>query len=184
MPRCRVAVVAVVALVLGLFPDAVLAQRAMTVLDLLNLPSVMDPQRSPDGHQLLYAQAAPDWKADKRVTHVWRVDRDGQNAVQMTDGDEGESGARWSPDGATIALVTRRDGDEAAQIDPLSNTGGEARRLTSHPTSIRSLTWSPDGRVIYFLASYPKTDEQKAREEVKDDVTRSTRTTSSSTCGR
>ena len=125
MPRCRLAVVAFVALVLGLFPDAVLAQRAMTVPDLLNLPTVMDPQLSPDGHQLLYAQAAPDWKADKRVTHVWRVDRNGQNAVQMTNGDQSESGARWSPDGATIALVTRRDGDEAVQIYLLSNLGGK-----------------------------------------------------------
>ena len=35
---------------------------------------------------------------------------------------------------------------------------------------MRSLTWSPDGRVIYFLAADPKTDEQKAREKAKDDV--------------
>ena len=74
------------------------------------------------------------------------------------------------PTAPRYALVTRRDGDEAAQIYLLSNTGGEARRLTSHPTSVRSLTWSPDGRVIYFLTSDPKTDEQKAREKVKDDV--------------
>ncbi len=170
MPRSRLAALALVALVLGAFPSAVLAQRAMTVLDLLNLPTVSDPQLSPDGRQLLYAQSAADWKADKRVTHVWRVDRDGRNAVQMTNGEQGESGARWSPDGATIALVARRNGDEAAQVYLLSNLGGEARRLTSHPTSVRSLTWSPDGRVIYFLAPDEKTDEQKAREKAKDDV--------------
>ena len=33
------------------------AQRPMTVLDLLNLPSLSDPQLSPDGQQLLYVQS-------------------------------------------------------------------------------------------------------------------------------
>ena len=151
-------------------PAIAQAQRAMTIVDLLNLPSLSDPRLSPDGQQILYVQSEADWKNDRRVTHIWRVNRDGSGTVQMTRGERGESSPRWSPDGRTIALVTRRDTDEANQIYLLSNAGGEARRLTKHETGVRSLTWSPDGALIYFVAAEPKTEDQKAKDKVKDDV--------------
>ncbi|MEW5981469.1 MAG: S9 family peptidase [Acidobacteriota bacterium] len=148
----------------------VAAQRAMTIVDLLNLANVGDPQVSPDGRQLLYTQSETDWKNNRRVTHVWRVDRDGTGAIQLTRGERGESGARWSPDGRTIAVVARRGDDEASQIYLISNQGGEARRLTSHETAVRNLSWSPDGSAIYFLAADPKPKEQQQKEKAKDDV--------------
>ncbi len=146
------------------------APRAMTIVDLLNLPSLSDPQLSPDGQQILYVKSEPDWKDNRRVTHIWRVNRDGAGTVQLTRGERGESSPRWSPDGRTIALVTRRDADEANQIYLLSNAGGEAQRLTKHETGVRSLTWSRDGALIYFLAAEPKPADLKDREKVKDDV--------------
>jgi len=142
----------------------------MTVVDLLNLPGVSDPQVSADGRQILYTQSETDWEANRRRTHIWRVDRDGANTTQMTVGSHGESSPRWSPDGATIALLTRRGDDDETQIYLLANSGGEARRLTNHPTAVGSLSWAPDGRALYFLAADPKPDEQKAREKVQDDV--------------
>jgi dipeptidyl aminopeptidase/acylaminoacyl peptidase len=142
----------------------------MTILDLLNLPSIGDPRLSPDGSQVLYTQSEPDWKGNRRVTHIWRVNRDGTNSLQLTRGERGESSPRWSPDGRTIALLTRRDADEANQIYLLSNAGGEARRLTKHETGVRNITWSPDGALIYFIAADPKSAELKEREKAKDDV--------------
>ena len=170
MLRRRLAVATLALLAVAAMPAVGLAQRAMSIVDLLNLAGLSGPQLSPNGGQVLYVQSSSDWSANKRVAHIWRTDRDGSNAAQMTVGEQGESSPRWSPDGATIAFLTRREGDESTQIYLLANAGGEARRLTTHPTSARSIQWSPDGRAIYFLAPDAKADEQKARDKVKDDV--------------
>ena len=37
-------------------------KRPMTIVDLVNVPSLSDPQLSPDGTQVLYVLAEPDWK--------------------------------------------------------------------------------------------------------------------------
>lgn len=145
-------------------------QRAMTVVDLINLPNLSDLQMAPDGQQVLHVQSESDWKNNRRITHIWRANRDGSGTVQMTHGERGESSPRWSPDGGTIAFVARRDTDEVNQLYLLSNAGGEARRLTKHDTGVRSPSWSPDGRLIYFLAADPKSTELKDREKAKDDV--------------
>ena len=145
------------------------SRRRLTFVDLLNVPRLSGPQLSPDGRQLVYELAEADWKADKRVSHVWRIDVDGTNLVRMTGG-LGEQGARWSPDGRAIAFYAKRANDEEAQVYVISNSGGEARVVTHHPTSVSRLSWSPDGKRIYFVAPDPKSDEAKAREKAKDDV--------------
>ena len=145
-------------------------QRAMTLVDLLEVPRLSDPQLSPDGRQVLYALAEADWEANRAISHIWRADADGGNTVQLTRGDDGETNPRWSPDGDLVAFLARRGTEDTTQIHVLSNQGGEARPLTDHPTAVSSITWSSDGSAIYFLASDERTAEQQAREDDKDDV--------------
>ena len=144
--------------------------RPMTLVDVLNVPQVNDPQLSPDGRQVLFTRVESNWKANKRIGHVWRINADGSGLVQLTSGPDGESNARWSPDGKTITFVAKRAGAEANQIYLLSNAGGEAQPLTNHATAVSSIAWSPDGALIYFRAPDPKADQQKAREKLQDDV--------------
>jgi dipeptidyl aminopeptidase/acylaminoacyl peptidase len=145
--------------------------RAMTLIDLINIPAVMNPQLSPDGRQILFAESTPDWTADKRISHIWRINGDGSGLQKMTNGAEGETDARWSPDARTIAFVAKRGAaDAVAQIFLLSASGGEALELTHHATAVSNIAWSRDGQSIYFIAADPKSDEQKAREKAKDDV--------------
>ncbi len=149
----------------------ILAQpRPMSFVDLINMPRITEPHLSPDGRTIVYTMAVADWKADKRVSHIWRVPAGGGGPVQLTYGQEGERAPRWSPDGKSLAFVTKRDEEDAAQIFLLPADGGEARPLTHHPTAVSDPQWTPDGSAIYFTAPDPKTDEQKAREKVKDDV--------------
>jgi dipeptidyl aminopeptidase/acylaminoacyl peptidase len=161
------------AVVLGLtLVASVTAQekRGRTFVDALDQQSVGDPQLSPDGKQILFTVDKADWKQNRRVGHIFRINADGSNQSQLTFGDRGESSPRWSPDGKSVAFTTRRDPDTSNQVYLLSVEGGEARRLTNHPTSPGSLTWAPDGKSIYFLASDDKTADEKDKDKVRDDV--------------
>ena len=148
--------------------------RPMTLLDLINVPQVVDPQISPDGKQILFVESRPNWKLDRRIQHIWRVNADGSGLTQMTDGVDGENTPLWSPDGKTIAFLAKRGTEPEAviQILLMPANGGEGRALTTHPTAIFNPTWARDGSALYFRAADPKPEEQKKREKAKDDVFR------------
>jgi len=144
-------------------------KRRLTLIDLLNVPRLTEPQLSPDGRQVIYQLAEADWKANKRVSHIWRVGVDGSGLVKMTSG-MGEQSARWSPDGAAIAFAGKRAAGDEAQVYIIPNNGGEAKAITRRATSASRLTWSPDGKSIYFVAPEAKSAELKEHETAKDDV--------------
>ncbi len=160
-------------LLLLIFAAGALGQeerRPMSIVDLINVPSLRDPQLSPDGTQLLYVLSTADWEKNETVSHIWRMDVDGSDLLQLTYGEDGEFSPRWSPDGRLIAFLAERGDDEGNQIHLLNVAGGEAYRLTEHATGVSDISWSPDGAWLYFRASDQKSDEQKAREEKKHDV--------------
>jgi dipeptidyl aminopeptidase/acylaminoacyl peptidase len=169
----RLALIALVAaLVMPAASQHVLAQgkRAISFIDSMEMPTLSDPQVSPDGKQILFVMEKPDWKNNRRVGHIYRVNVDGSNQVQLTFGERGESGPRWSPDGKTIAFTARRDPDTNNQIYLLEADGGEARRLTNHGAAPSDLTWAPDGKTIWFAANDAKSADEKEKDRVQDDV--------------
>jgi dipeptidyl aminopeptidase/acylaminoacyl peptidase len=145
-------------------------KRPMSFVDAIELPMIQDPQLSPDGKQILFVMDKPDWKANRRVGHIYRINADGTSQVQLTFGERGESSPRWSPDGTRIAFLARRDADQHNQIYLLHTDGGEAKRLTSHDSAPGDLQWSPNGKSIWFVASDAKTAEEKERDRLQDDV--------------
>ena len=146
------------------------AQRTMTPVDIIDVPAISNPQLSPDGTQVVYQLSTADWNANRRVDHIWRVNSDGTDAVQLTNGPDGETSPKWSPDARFVGFLAKRGADEETQIYLMRNNGGEARALTAHASAISNIAWSPDGQWIYFVAPDPKGDEEKAREKAKDDV--------------
>lgn len=158
-----------------IFPVALKAQDdrpIMSIVDMLNVPSLANPRRSPDGASVVFELEEADWARNKSITHLWLKRRGDDEAMQITYGAEGETDPRWSPDGRYIAFLTEREADEEKQVYLLPVAGGESRRLTTHETAVSDVTWAPDSRSLYFLAEDPKTEDEKAKEEVQDDVFR------------
>lgn len=164
--RCFLVLVALVSMASPISAQ----KRPMTIVDLINVPSLGDPQVSPDGGQILYVKSQADWEENRTISHIFRVNVDGSGTTQLTYGREGQSSPRWSPDGAHVAFLANRDDAASTQVYLLSVSGGEARRLTEHETSVGSISWSPDGRHIYFSASDAKSEEEKKKDELGDDV--------------
>ena len=146
------------------------ARRPMSFVDIINMPLLQDPQLSPDGTQVVFVMLQADWRANRPVGHLYRINADGTNQVQLTFGERGESGPRWSPDGKSIAFLARRGTDTNNQIYVIDNVGGEARRVTSHPTAPAALQWAPEGNALYFAASDAPDAEERNKTRLQDDV--------------
>jgi len=141
------------------------SRRPMSLVDIAELPRVLDPQISPDGHFITYAQSHADWKLNRPVWNLWRQDLAGGEPVRLVGHDDFiPAFTRWSPDGKTIAF------EQAGQIYLLPADGGEPRQLTKHATGVSFPTWSPDSTAIYFLAADARSAEERERTRVRDDL--------------
>jgi dipeptidyl aminopeptidase/acylaminoacyl peptidase len=164
------AIAALLCAIVIIAPADAQARRPMTLIDLAELPRVIGPQLSPDGRTVAYFLSGADWKAGRLVLHLWRQDVAGGAPTQLTFTEGGDIPVvRWSPDGKTLLFL--REG----QISLLPADGGESRVLTRHATGVSAApgatpTWSPDGTVVYFLASDPPTAEERERNRLRDDV--------------
>ena len=145
--------------------SAAAQQTPFGVDDAINLTRVSDPRMSPDGERVLFSRSELDWDENERITSLWIVNADGTDARRFT-GEDGDSGARWSPDGRWVAFLrSSGDGEERRrQVFLIRTDGGEARALTGHPTSVRSFEWG-DANSIFFLANDSLPDEEEERRE-------------------
>ena len=158
-----------VALAVSASVAAAQTKRPMTIVELIDVPQIGSPRLSPDGTELLYTRSDTDWKKNGRTTHIHRIGADGSGDVRLTNGENGESSPRWSPDGAWVAFLAQRGESSFTQIHRMSNRGGEASPLTRHESPVQSFAFSPDGKHVYFLASNPKTAAEKRKDELRDD---------------
>jgi dipeptidyl aminopeptidase/acylaminoacyl peptidase len=140
------------------------SKRGMTLVDLLNIPRVGDPQLSRDGRQITFSLAVTDWRGNRRIPQIWQINTDGSGLRRITSMDAGASGARWSPDGSTLALVSK------GQIFLVPTGGGEPRQLSQHATPVSDVAWHPDGTGLYFLAADAPSDAERERQRQRGDI--------------
>lgn len=138
----------------------------MSLVQLAELPRLLDPQLSPNGQSVAYMLATADWTAGRLTYHLWRQNTQGGAPVALTSGGAGEvpGSTRWSPDGSSILFA------RGGQLMLVSASGGDARAVTKHATGVAAPTWSPDGATIYFTATDAPTAGDRERDRRKDDL--------------
>ncbi|WP_080059406.1 S9 family peptidase [Spirosoma aerolatum] len=130
-------------------------KRPISPKDMYRLQTVSDPQVSPDGKWISYGLSTVDTTKDKRNSDLWMVSWDSKETVQLTNSPDGESRARFSPDGKYLSFVSARQGATKAQIWLMDRRGGEAKKLTDLKTDLEDYEWSPDGKKIAFVLRDP-----------------------------
>ena len=139
------------------------AKRPMTLVDLLNIPRVGDPQISPDGRAITFMLSTADWPANRRVAHLWRINTDGTGLRRLSSEPGPPPSARWSPDSSSIAFLS------GGSVFVMPAAGGR-RAQVSKRTGVSDIAWHPNGAFIYFLAFDAPTDAERERQRLRGDV--------------
>ncbi len=79
---------------------------------------------------------------------LWRVPREGGDAVHLTSGVGAETSPVFSPDGSQIAFQGEYEGNLDVYVMPAG--GGVPKRLTYHPLPDIPMAWTNDGKSILF----------------------------------
>ncbi|MEM7551366.1 MAG: PDZ domain-containing protein [Bacteroidota bacterium] len=78
---------------------------------------------------------------------LWKVKRDGGNAVRLTSDDGYESLPHFSNDEKWIAFTAQYDGNTDVYVIPAE--GGVPKRLTYHPNGDFVQGWTPDNEIVF-----------------------------------
>jgi dipeptidyl aminopeptidase/acylaminoacyl peptidase len=155
----RTTVVAAACTAVCVFSSPALAQRPMTLTDLLAAVRVSEPQLSPDGRTVVYVRTTTDLARGKRNADIWAVPADGSGAPKLLiGGDKAENSPRWAPDGRHLAFISTRDGDP--QIYLADAGGGSITQVTKVAGGVQPpMVFSPDSALLAFVSDVKTADE-------------------------
>ena len=108
---------------------------------------------SPDGTRLVFA--AENLGSDDPYwgRHIWVIEADGSNMMQLTSGSQWDNHPSWSPDGNQIVFERGFfEGDN--YIVTIDVDGSNETPLTAGYPKERSPSWSPDGAHIGYVTEH------------------------------
>lgn len=152
MPLARGAACALSCLLLA--AAAAPAAPVFSATEMMRLKRLSDPQPSPDGKLLAFAQTEVDLAGGKRNADLWLVAVAGGEPRRLAADPASESRPRWSRDGKRLAFLSTRGG--SAQVWVVDLVGGEPRRLTSLATGVESYAWIDETRLLVVSQVFPE----------------------------
>jgi len=152
---------------LSLIPFTASAQDTLwTPQHVAKLRIITEAVIAPDGGTVAYVLAVPRDLAKEKDGPSWTelhvVDTKG-NSTPFITGAVNVSNLAWTPDGKSIAFLTKRDKDDAKSLYVIGTRGGEARKLVTHATDIQGYSFSGDGKQVAFLATEPTAKAKKTQ---------------------
>jgi len=124
---------------------------------------------APDGETIAYTVSKyPDLlegEKDGGAMSQLYVMRPGSEPILYTSSKGRVSRVHFSPDGDKIYFLTRRDGDKTNSLYAISLSGGEAKKVFSHATSIGDYAISSDAESLYFVATEKNKDKSKLKDK-------------------
>jgi hypothetical protein len=100
---------------------------------------------SPDGKRIAFTS-----KREGKA-HIWVMDRDGRNLMELTYEGTSNTSPTWSPDGRMIAFVSNRGGKNNIWV--MNAEGKEHTRLTDSTEEDMTPCWTPNPYEIIFASS-------------------------------
>lgn len=110
-----------------------------------------DPQPSPDGS----------WIAFSYMGDIWKVPASGGVATRLTVHEAYEERPVWSPDGASIAFTSDREGNGDVYVMP--SRGGTPTKLTCGSSWDDAECWTRDGDAVLFTSTRDTLDPELFR---------------------
>ena len=165
MTRRLLLVCVVLAAAVGVAPAAASPDHTadFTLVDFLEVPTLISPAVSPDGRQVAWRETRRDLEEDSRVTRLWLGDVKSGAVRQLSFIDGGTGGLAWRPDGS-LSFLRAHDGDTQVWINALD--GSEPRPVTAVAGGVGGYWWSPCGHYLAVLAD--SVDPEEADEEETD----------------
>ncbi|MGH8248634.1 MAG: hypothetical protein ACREUU_19670 [Gammaproteobacteria bacterium] len=133
--------------------DILAEKPGATARNLTRNPAAIndDPDWSPDGKRIAYtSHAVTDNPRNSATAEIYVMSADGAGQpVRLTHNTEEERGPAWSPDGARIAFMCRRGGQDF-ELCVMNADGSNQVQLTDNNVLDATPSWSPDGKTIVF----------------------------------
>jgi dipeptidyl aminopeptidase/acylaminoacyl peptidase len=124
--------------------------RPIPIEDLFFTRDAFGPTWSPDGKEIVFTSNLTG------RDNLWKVSSSGGWPIQLTQSDDRQYNAVYSPDGKWIVFQQDKGGDELWDLYAVPSAGGDVINLTN-TSDIREENplWSPDGNTI-AIAYKPK----------------------------
>ncbi|WP_181135902.1 prolyl oligopeptidase family serine peptidase [Psychrosphaera saromensis] len=119
--------------------------------DIFNLELAGSPKVSPDGKQVVYVRQSNDIMTDGTNSNIWIVDVNGKKHRPLFSGKKQFYAPVWSPSGDRLAYISNTDGRTQLYVRWMDT--GQTALLTNVQSSIRNISWSPNGEHIAFTMS-------------------------------